>query len=163
MDYNTTVLLCDFSLGATYVFWKFLFCLFSRTAIKLDKYISPLITLLCFFPPALISVIFLIETVFYKQYTYFAFSIYLMIFPLLFRTCLYLLRFLCVRIEESVFSHIIKPLVTGHEDKTYYIWHEEASIYVLKNTKPTKNFMNKSKNVINTAVTFVFLIFGNYY
>lgn len=109
---------------------------------KIDKYYAYLATIFYFFPPALISLIFCIETIIYKEYTYFPFSIFLMIFPVGWRFFLYALRYFCESIEET-YLLTIKIIHETEEGDTYYGWHEKAHEYIPLELQTNENLLQE--------------------
>jgi hypothetical protein len=75
-----------------------------------------------FLPPCIISLTYLIELVFYNCFTYFPYSIFLMIFPLIIRIYLYHLGLFCPETQNYVEQ--IVTLKDRSNDNNYYEWAE---------------------------------------
>lgn len=97
---------------------------------KLDIYIEKFILFVYFFPPLLIATIFFIETSFYKEYTYFPYSIFLMILPFSWRALLYMLRYFCEQfLEQRSSKTLIQEGTDPNTGNLIYGWSPEASKY----------------------------------
>ena len=123
-------------------FEEFFFLFFLEKALIVDKYLDKFITIFYSLPPAIISFIFLLETSYYKEYTYFSYSILLMIFPLMVKMFIYILKYLCFLVEKHVFSKILKEF-SREKDIITYIWNEEAYLYIPKDYQTDEELLEQ--------------------
>lgn len=100
---------------------------FSENAIKVAPYWSQIISILYFFPPCLVSFIFFYETIICKNYIYFPYIIYFMIFPLLIRLFVYILIYYVKQVDKILFFYI-KLYGKINEDMLQYAWADNAPI-----------------------------------
>ena len=98
--------------------------------IKINPYFDNLSVVFCFSPQLIIAVIFLTETIYYNSYKYFPYSIFLMIFAVLWRLLVYVLCYFCEDLEQNLFSLTIKSFTDPDTGEDCYSWHENAPLCV---------------------------------
>jgi hypothetical protein len=97
-------------------------------AVGSQKHFEIYLIIFSYLPPCIISVTYFIEVVILNKFTYFPLAIFLMIFPIGLRICLYNIQMLAKHIEDEVNLHI--RLVEKFPNKEKVWKWTDASNYI---------------------------------